>query len=297
MAKVFVTGLDGFTGRYLAEELVRCGHDVCGIVRTQRSDVPWRVHSCDLLERDELTEILSMEKPDAIVHLAAIAFVQHGDIGKIYEVNVVGTRNLLDAVDRSGCQPQSILLASSANVYGNSDQEIIDERVPPAPANDYAISKVAMELVARTWMDKLPIVIARPFNYTGVGQDEKFLLPKIVRHFRNRSERIELGNLHVVRDFSDVRTVVAAYRQLIERNFAGQTFNVCSGIGHSLQDILSTMRQLTGHDIEVHVNQQFVRPNEVFKLVGNSDKLAGAIDAPTPIPLRDTLAWMLGNPR
>jgi nucleoside-diphosphate-sugar epimerase len=293
MAKVFVTGLDGFTGRYLAEELIRSGHEVCGIVRTSGDRAPWRTHACNLLDSDALTRVLSDEKPDAVVHLAAIAFVQHGDVGAIYQTNVVGTRNLLDALTRSACQPRAVLLASSANVYGNSDREVIDESTAPAPANDYAVSKLTMEMVARLWADKLPIVIARPFNYTGVGQDERFLLPKIVRHFREHATRIELGNLNVVRDFSDVRMVVAAYRKLIEGDFAGRTFNVCSGVGYSLQDVLSIAREISGHELEVAVNPQFVRANEVHKLVGSCRTLENAIGSTHAIPLRDTLAWMM----
>ncbi|NTZ87459.1 NAD-dependent epimerase/dehydratase family protein [Burkholderia metallica] len=296
MAKVFVTGLDGFTGRYMADELIRSGHEVCGIVRKPVADVPWRTHVCDLLDTDALVRVVSDEKPDAVVHLAAIAFVQHGDVGAIYQTNVVGTRNLLDALTRAACQPRAVLLASSANVYGNSDREIIDESTVPAPANDYAISKLAMEMVARMWQDKLPIVVVRPFNYTGVGQDERFLLPKIVRHFSARAARIELGNLNVVRDFSDVRMVVAAYRKLIEADFAGRTFNVCSGVGYSLQDVLATVQELSGHELEVAVNPQFVRANEVHKLVGNCRALEHAIGSTHAIPLRDTLAWMLERP-
>ncbi|AJX30225.1 NAD-dependent epimerase/dehydratase family protein [Burkholderia oklahomensis] len=296
MAKVFVTGLDGFTGRYLAKELTQSGHDVCGIVRSGQTNIPGRAHVCDLLDREGLTQVLLSEKPDAVAHLAAIAFVQHGNAGDIYQTNVVGTRNLLDALERSECRPRSVLLASSANVYGNCDREIIDEHAPPAPANDYAISKYAMELVARMWENKLPIVIARPFNYTGVGQDKRFLLPKIVSHFRDKARRIELGNLHVVRDFSDVRTVVSVYRRLIENDFAGRTFNVCSGVGYSLQDVLAMMRELTGHDPEICVNPQFVRAHEIHKLIGNCRELASGIGAVNSIPLRDTLAWMLTEP-
>ncbi|VWC85915.1 GDP-6-deoxy-D-lyxo-4-hexulose reductase [Burkholderia lata] len=296
MGKVFVTGLDGFTGHYMAEELIRSGHEVCGIVHRPVAGAPWRTRVCDLLDTDALVRVLSDEKPDVVVHLAAIAFVQHGDVGAIYQTNVVGTRNLLDALTRAACVPRAVLLASSANVYGNSDREVIDESVAPAPANDYAISKLAMEMVARTWQDKLPIVVVRPFNYTGVGQDERFLLPKIVRHFSERAARIELGNLNVVRDFSDVRMVVTAYRKLIEGDFAGRTFNVCSGVGYSLQDVLSTVQELSGHELEVAVNPRFVRANEVHKLVGNCQALEHAIGSTHAIPLRNTLAWMLERP-
>ncbi|MBU9374710.1 GDP-mannose 4,6-dehydratase [Burkholderia multivorans] len=293
MAKVLITGLDGFTGRYLAKELTRFGHDVCGVVRSKKANIPWRAHACDLLDREGLTHTLSAEKPDAVVHLAAIAFVQHGDVGGIYQTNVVGTRNLLEALELAGCQPHSVLLASSANIYGNSEREIIDENVPPAPVNDYAISKYTMELVARMWSEKLPIIVARPFNYTGAGQDDRFVLPKIVHHFKEKAPRIELGNLHVVRDFSDVRSVVSAYRRLIEGDFAGRTFNVCSGVGHSLHDVLAIMHDLTGHAPEICVNPRFVRQNEVFKLIGNCAKLEHAVGKVEAIPLKATLAWML----
>lgn len=295
MAKVFVTGLDGFTGHYLAAELIGAGHQVCGIVRRAGSNAPGRTHICDLLDRDALTQVLSCEMPDAVVHLAGIAFVQHSDPGAIYQTNVVGSRNLLDALKRSRCKPRSVLLVSSANVYGNTDRDVVDEHVMPAPASDYAISKFAMEWVAHMWESMLPITIARPFNYTGAGQDDRFLLPKIVSHFRDRASRIELGNLHVVRDFSDVRMIASAYRRLLEGSFSGRTFNVCSGVGYSIQDILSIMRELTGHNLEVAINPQFVRANEVYKLVGSCQELERAIGSVQSIPLRDTLAWMLGN--
>ena len=293
MSKVFVTGLDGFTGRYLARELTRAGHDVCGIVRSPGYDGVGRAHVCNLLDLDELTDILALEQPQAVVHLAAIAFVQHGDVKAIYETNVLGTRGLLESLTRAGIQPQSVLLASSANVYGNAAVELVNEDVKASPANDYAVSKLAMEYAARLWQDRLPVVIARPFNYTGRGQDTRFLLPKIVDHFRRRADVIELGNLHVIRDFSDVRFVAAVYRRLIEGQFNGQTFNVCSGLGHSLTELLDILRELTGHDPKIIVNPQFVRANEVHRLIGDSTHLDSAIGTVPRIAVRDTLAWML----
>ncbi|AHI66091.1 NAD-dependent epimerase/dehydratase family protein [Burkholderia thailandensis] len=293
MAKVLITGIGGFTGRYLARRLTQSGHDVCGIVHRTGVELEWRAHVADLLDRGQLAEVFERERPDALVHLAAIAFVAHDDASAIYQTNVVGTRNLLDALASSSHAPRSVLLASSANVYGNTDREWIDESVPPAPANDYAVSKLSMEFVAKLWCDRLPIVVARPFNYTGVGQAANFLLPKIVSHFRSRAPVLELGNLDVIRDFSDVRAVAAAYEKLIGGAFAGETFNVCSGVGYSLQDVLAMAEELTGYRPEIRVNPNFVRANEVRKLIGNGAKLRDAIGEPPAIPLRDTLAWML----
>ncbi|KWZ42110.1 GDP-mannose 4,6 dehydratase [Burkholderia savannae] len=296
MAKILITGIDGFTGRYLARRLAGSGHDVCGITHRADNGCEWRTYMADLLDRARLAEICELERPDAVAHLAAIAFVAHDNVSAIYQTNVVGTRNLLDALASCSHVPRSVLLASSANVYGNANHEWIDESTPPAPANDYAVSKLAMEFVARLWCERLPIVVVRPFNYTGVGQAANFLLPKIVAHYRDRARVLELGNLDVIRDFSDVRSVVATYEKLLGGAFAGETFNVCSGIGHSLQDVLLTMAALTGHRPEIRVNPNFIRANEVHKLVGNGGKLCSAIGAIPSIALRDTLQWMLESP-
>jgi nucleoside-diphosphate-sugar epimerase len=147
--------------------------------------------------------------------------------------------------------------------------------------------------MARLWRDKLPLVITRPFNYTGVGQTESFLLPKIVAHFRRRAEMIELGNLDVWRDFSDVRTVAQIYRRLIESCPAGQAVNVCSGKAYSLREVLAMCEEITGHHIEVRVNPAFVRASEVRTLCGDASRLHALIGDLESPPLADTFRWML----
>src|SRR5690606_7670582 len=159
----------------------------------------------------------------------------------------------------TGKPPEIILLASSANGYGNQRGGKLAEDTIPAPANDYGVSKLAMEHMARPWMTLRPIVIALPFNYTGIGQAEHFLVPKIVSHFRRRAAAIVLGNLEVWRDFSDVRSVVAAYRMLVERKVMGEVFNVASGQPYSLKEILALCAEITGHQLDVRVNPAFVR--------------------------------------
>ncbi|WP_186022546.1 NAD-dependent epimerase/dehydratase family protein [Burkholderia gladioli] len=297
MTKVLITGIGGFTGRHLARELERRGCEVEGLVHRPVAGLAWSAHVCDLLDRDGMGALIAALRPDVVIHLAAIAFVAHGDVGAVYQTNIMGTRNLLDAITSTGCLPRAVLVASSANVYGNTDRGVIDESVPPNPANDYAISKLAMERVAALWSDRLPITIVRPFNYTGAGQAANFVLPKIVDNFRNRSPVLELGNLDVIRDFSDVRMVVRAYADLIAGKWAGETFNVCSGNGYSLQNILEMMRSLTQHDPEIRVNPNFVRANEVHRLIGDNRRLATAIGSLDIVPLQETLSWMLESGR
>jgi len=292
--KALITGIKGFTGQYLEAELEAAGWEVWGIGAHEEPGGA-RYQTVDLADADRLRSIVGEVQPDAVVHLAAIAFVGHGDANAFFRVNLIGTRNLLAALAAAGKRPDCVLLASSANVYGNSTEGVLNESTSPNPANDYAVSKLAMEYMARLWRDRLPIVIARPFNYTGVGQTENFLLPKIVSHFRRRAEVIALGNLDVWRDFSDVRAVVRAYRRLLEVRPAGETVNICSGRARSLREVLSMAETISGHAMRVEVNPALVRANEVRILCGDSSKLKGMIGEWDTPPLEDTLKWMLGQ--
>jgi nucleoside-diphosphate-sugar epimerase len=295
--RVLITGATGFTGRHVAAELIAAGYEVAGMVHpgtsTPGTSVPGvALHQADLLDRDSLRALVAEVNADAVLHLAAIAFVAHGDADEMYRANVVGTRNLLEALDGASKTPRIVALASSANIYGNATVEPIHEDVPPAPANDYAVSKLAMEYMARLWADRLPIAVTRPFNYTGVGQDTRFLIPKIVDHFRRGERKIELGNTQVWRDFGDVRSVAHYYHRLVDLAPAGSTLNLCSGVPLSLAEVLDMMADIAGYEIEVHVNPAFVRANEVVRLVGSRQRLVETLGDDRVIPFAETLNWM-----
>jgi nucleoside-diphosphate-sugar epimerase len=291
--RALVTGVCGFTGRHVARELRAAGYQVFGTALSDSETRP-DIFTVDLLDRAGMAAVVEQVRPDVVVHLAGIAFVAHANVEQIYRVNVAGTRNLLEALAAGRHTPSTVLLASSANIYGNADVAAIDEDVAPMPANDYAVSKLAMEYMARLWMDKLPIVIARPFNYTGIGQSEKFLLPKIVSHFRRGARCIELGNLAIARDFSDVRVVARSYRRLLAAAPAGEAFNICSGHSYSLQSVIEMMSDIAGYCIDVQVNPAFMRAseNEVLTLVGCNARLVRTIGPIDPPPLVETLRWM-----
>ena len=294
MPRALITGLRGFTGHYLAQALETAGYEVFGTAH-DTLPVSSRLFKVDLCDREQVRLAVAAVQPDVVAHLAAISFVAHGDVEAIYRVNVMGTRNLLEALSGLEQRPRAVLLVSSANIYGNAPVEVINEAVLPAPANDYAVSKLAMEYMARLWMDRLPIVITRPFNYTGVGQTPQFLLPKIIGHFQRRERVIELGNIDVERDFSDVRTISRIYTALLQKAPAGEVFNVCSGKVYSLKEVLAMVADIAGYEIEVRVNPAFVRINEVKRLQGDAGKLRQAIGDFQTIPLQETLRWMYVN--
>lgn len=279
--KILLTGADGFTGRFFKAHAASAGYEVVPLL-------------ADLTDRDALQKQVLQNAPDAVVHLAAISFVGHADANAFYAVNVVGTTNLLAALAQLPKPPHRVLLASSANIYGNCEQSPIVESQTPAPVNHYAVSKLAMEHMARTYADRLPLVITRPFNYTGPGQDVNFVIPKLVKHFAQRAPSIALGNLHVEREFNDVQMVCSAYLKLLQHGEPGETYNVCSGQPYTLQHVIDTLTRITGHHIEVEVNPAFVRANEVHRLCGSPAKLQALLarHGCTP-PLEDTLRRML----
>lgn len=280
-----LTGARGFTGHHLEPALQRRGY------RIIRLD-PVGAEPCNLTDPKAVEEFVLGSRPNVVVHLAAVTFVSHENAEDFYRVNVLGTLNLLQALAKLGTAPDRIIIASSANVYGAPNVEVLDESLCPAPVNHYACSKLAMECLVRTWFGRFQILITRPFNYTGPGQPDQFLVPKIVKHFKERASYIELGNLHVSRDYLDIEDVVAAYVVLLEGNAHSEVVNICSGRAIALLDIISIMKNISGHDIEVRVNPEFVRENEVVRLVGDTAKFRALVDLPPPRPFADTLRRM-----
>ncbi|WMC09224.1 GDP-mannose 4,6-dehydratase [Oceanimonas pelagia] len=271
MPTALVTGASGFTGRYMVAALQQRSFKVIGLgSKPSPADV---MIPCDLTDPAAVKAAVSQAAPDWVIHLAALSFVEHADQQAFYQVNVFGTLNLLQALSELEKPPSRVLIASSANVYGIPDISRITEKECPTPVNHYACSKLAMEHMVANFFECLPIVITRPFNYTGPGQDSRFLIPKIVEHFARGDRTIELGNIDVSRDFSDVRDLISAYLSLLESDVSGTTVNVCSGKDTALRTIIERMNHLAGYNIEVKVNPAFVRANEIPRLCGVNDRL------------------------
>jgi nucleoside-diphosphate-sugar epimerase len=287
--RILITGSGGLTGRALCELLRASGGSIFGL--TRQAENPWEIEG-DLTDRASLRRVVAEVRPTVVVHLAGVTYAAHGDLAEIYQTNVTGVATLLDVI-QAEADPRAVILASSATVYAAPvDGTPIRETGPLRPGNHYGASKLAMEHVARLFAGSLPIVVTRPFNYTGEGQSPQFLVPKIVQHFARHAPEIELGNLDLYRDFSDVGAVAEIYRRLIDKPPIGATLNICSGRPLHLASILDTMAEIAGYRITVNVNPAFMRGDEPIAIVGSTelmDRTVGVVRSP---PFPETLRRM-----
>jgi len=280
--RVLVTGLDGFTGQYIANDLSNFNYRCFGL-------------KSDLRDRQGVIDEVKEINPHYVIHLAAISFSAELDFSKIYDVNVIGSINLLDALIKLEKPPKKVIIASTAAVYGNCRTSCLEESFSPAPLSHYACSKLSMEFMSHNYFKKLPILIARPFNYSGLGHDEKFLIPKIVRAYKDGKKQLELGNLDISREFNDVRDISVMYRKLLCSNLENDVVNLCSGRAVSLMEIIDMMNGISGYQMNISVNPKFVRSNEIKVLSGSTLKLKSHISVSFSYTLFDTLNWMYGS--
>ncbi|MCK5677673.1 MAG: GDP-mannose 4,6-dehydratase [Flavobacteriaceae bacterium] len=269
--KVLITGINGFTGVHLESYLTKQGFDVFGtVINTPKAKNHFQ---CDITHKTAIKNIIANIKPDYVVHIAAISFVGESNASLIYDINVMGTENILQALLKHNINPKKVILASSATVYGNQGKEVLDESMCPSPVNHYGISKLAMEHMAANYFDNLDIIITRPFNYTGIGQEEHFLIPKIVTHLKQRKSYIELGNIHVSREFNAIKSVIDIYHKLLLCDAKSTIVNLSSGMPIKLLDVIDMMNEIAGYKIDVKINPAFIRENEIKSLSGSTNKL------------------------
>lgn len=312
--RVLVTGADGFVGRYLVRRLLADGHTVSGAVRpgsraaegwltdAERSAVRWT----DLELNDPGSARSLAEWPaDGIVHLAAMASSRDArkDPGAAWNTNAAGTARLVEALASAraaGTADPLVLIVSSGEVYGAAESARAfvetDALRPQAP---YAASKVGAEFAAlETWRRTgLRVVIARPFQHTGPGQTDTYVLPALaLRLLTARAEgaaTVRTGNLEPVRDVSDVRDIVAAYLALLVQGKPGEAYNVSRGEGVRLGDLFERLRGLTGAKAVAEPDPALMRAADIPYLVGDSTKLRTATGWAPTISLDQTLRDMV----
>jgi len=274
--KVLIIGIESFTGKHLSSFLSLAGYSVYGTSYLHAETN--NVLPCDITDKTSIKNVIERITPEYIINLAGISFVGNTQKELFYRVNVLAVENILESVlEIENYQPKKVILVSSATVYGNQESPILDESMIPNPVNHYGISKLAMEQVTKTYFDKLDIIITRPFNYTGTGQESHFLIPKIVSHFKEGKQEIELGNTEVFREFNDVEYVCEIYKKLLESAIKSEIINICSNRVIALKEVIKQMDKIAGYEIVIKVNPAFVRANEIVSLSGSTDKLFGLI--------------------
>ncbi len=291
--KLLVTGADGFVGRHLVRRLLADGHAVLGGRRLVGGLEPaWDpTLSAARWIPLELTDPRSVAAAadhgaDAVVHLAAVSSTAEalGAPEEAWNVNAVGAVRLLRALAerRAAVADPVVLLVSSAEVYGAGEPRPRQESDPLAPLAPYAASKAAAELAGlEAWRRTgLRVIIARPFQHTGPGQTTRFVLPAFVERLRcartSGATTVPTGNLAPVRDFLDVRDVVAAYLLLLERGVPGETYNVARGEGVPLGELFARLARLLGVRADPVADPALVRRTDIPHLVGDPARLRRA---------------------
>jgi nucleoside-diphosphate-sugar epimerase len=290
---VFITGINGFTGIHLENFFLNKGWIVYGTTYAETENENHFV--CDITNKSQIKSVFNkIQHLNFIIHTAAISFVAGDNQNDMYNVNVFGTLNLLDVIIESGLNPDKVLIASSAAVYGNIG-ETLSEDMCPKPVNHYGNSKLVMENMTKAYFPKLNIIITRPFNYTGVGQSDDFLVPKITSHFKSKSPSIELGNIDVFREFNDVDYLTNCYYNLLVSDYISEIVNVCSGKTNNIKEILLGLEKISKHKMNVEINPKFIRHNEIRTLRGSVEKLNGMICLPSDNNLMEVLKKMYFN--
>jgi GDP-4-dehydro-6-deoxy-D-mannose reductase len=292
-----VTGAGGFVGQWLIRSLLSRHERVTGFTfdppadnrilsAEQRKAVDWV--EGDIRDTRSIEAAIEKSSPDAIYHLAGITFVPQAgaDPAAAYEVNTLGAARLISAVvsvRRAGKRSPRILMVGSAEQYGAHDRTAgpLNESTPQKPITVYAASKAAQEIIGLQAFNGLGIdvIATRSFNHSGPGQEKRFLLPGIVDRIkslgRSGGNKLPIGNTTTTRDFLHVADVAEAYIALIERGEPGEVYNVSSGKGHTVQELLELTLRVTGVAAKPQRDESLVRPVDVEWLVGDNAKLRG----------------------
>lgn len=293
-----VTGAGGFIGGFLVEHLAAQGHEVHALDQSPGSAV-CAFHRADILDPASLTELVGKIRPSAVFHLAAQSYpgISWQDPAATFRVNVLGTIHVLEAIRRSGLKPVTVVACSSAEYSSRAGTGRIAEDAPLDPSSPYGISKLAEDHAAKLYGERygIPVIRMRPFFLVGTrkkGDVCSDFARGVVAVEQGRQADVPVGNLDVVRDLLDVRDGVEAMALLAERGAKGEVYNICSGTGYSLRDVLETYKSLARVPVRERVDPARLRPIEEMERIGDPSKLKALGWAPRHA-IRDTLGDIL----
>ena len=310
--RAFVTGAEGFAGSHLTELLLREGMETHG---TYLDDTAFgalpdvvsqaKLARCDLRDREGIARLVLETSPDLVFHLAGVSSVPQSERNPALtvETNITGTCNVLDAV-RDNAGQASVVMVSSAEVYGKVTREQVplSEDAPVKPDNLYGVTKATVELLSKLYVARygMDIVIVRPFNHIGPRQNPVFVCADFASQiaqieYELMPARINVGDISVERDFTDVRDMMKGYLLAARRAYRGDTYNLCSGRTRRVEEILKTLLSFATVPIEIHQDPTKRRPSEIPILVGTAEKFRRVTGWVPEIPfettLRDTLNY------
>lgn len=292
--RFLITGFSGFVGRHFLHYLYDKNEEmeIFGIdIRKPAFDVSVyadRLHiqfeEVNLLNRDELKSVIERFRPQYILHLASFSSVafswQHPEESFVNNTNIfLNLTGVLKELEL----PCRVLSIGSSEEYGNVMAEHLPlrESMQLQPVSPYAVARVSQEMLSKVFVDSyhLDIILTRSFNHIGPWQDERFVVPSFIRRILNIKDEglsegtIETGDTTIVRDFVDVRDVVNAYYMLLMDGTPGEIYNICSGTGIALADIIDQVADIVGIKVHTKVNPEYVRPNDNRVVIGSHDKL------------------------
>jgi len=297
LKRLLATGRHGFVGSTLARLLA--SEPALG---WELVDVP---HAFDIRDPARTEDLVASAAPDAVLHLAAIASVPDAfrDPEATIRVNVLGTLNLLQALKRARFGGP-MLFVGTADVYGLvAETELpISERRLPAPRNPYAVSKLAAEALCYQWTvtEGIDIRLARPFNHIGPGQSDAYVVSSFARQIAavlqgRREPVLDVGDIDVTRDFTDVRDVLRAYLLLLEHGASGELYNVCSGREQTVRQLVERLLDLARVEVQVREDPGRLRRAEHRRACGDPSKIRAATGWTATTPLDESLAAMLAH--
>jgi GDP-4-dehydro-6-deoxy-D-mannose reductase len=298
MKTILLTGSEGFVGSYLLKLLKETLNKIVPVCYPLLRPKRGKYFPLDIMNLEMTRAVVKSNKPDVIFHLAAVSSVAKSfrDRPLTYGTNITGTMNLLEAAQALG-KPVRFVLVSTCEVYGGGEN--LAETAPILLRSPYAVSKYAAELVVRDYAASgIEFVILRPFNHTGPGQSDDFVLPTIARQIAEiekgkRPPLIEVGNTDIRREFMNVADVVQAYILALDKGTAGETYNIASGSAHALIRGIDILKGLARVKFEVKTDPTRIRKSDIPILTGNGKKFSQFTGWQAKIPFTKTLEDLL----
>lgn len=308
--RVLITGVTGFAGSWLAEKLLE-NRDIqlfglkrndSSLAKIEHVKDSLTLLNGDVLDVNSLIDVIKQTEPDVVFHLAAQALARIGfqKPFETFSLNFNGTMNLMDAIRKSDVAVEKIQFASSANVYGKIKELPVKETHELNPMEIYGISKAAADYLCRSYAKDygMPIVVNRAFHHEGLRCNEGMVGMEIARQIalviKNKSHSLKFGNIDVVRDLSDVRDIVNGYTATVENGRDGEVYNLCSGKGYKIRDLIEMMvGKFNLGDVQIETDPTKLRAKDMPELVGDNSKARNELQWEPETDFQDTLVELI----